>query len=202
MTTDSETAMEDTEAPARPQLAYHGVFRGGLVRLLEAAPWQDGTEVEVRMAPAAAREAIAALGGVIIAGFGLAGRWVAEIFDRHHIDYVVVEKNPETVRRQLLLGRNVVLGDISEEDTLRAAGIDQADILALTIPDEPAVLRSVELARRLRPNLYIVARTHYTSAGLTASTLGADAVVKAEQAVANRFYELLLHKVQTGRPAE
>jgi len=141
----------------------------------------------------------AEIGPVIIAGFGLAGRWIADIFDRHGVDYVVVEKNPQTVRTQQRLGRKIIEGDISDEQTLRKAGIDRASILALTIPDEQAVLRATRLARQLNPGIYIVARTTYSSAGLQAAQLGADEVIKAEQAVARQFYDMLVRKV--GQPA-
>ncbi len=176
---------------------YRGIFRGGLVRLLEDAPWDEGTPVEVSLAEAPSADVIQQMGLVIIAGFGLAGRWVAEIFDRHGIDYIVVEQNPETVKRQKLLGKKIILGDISQEPTLISAGIDTADILALTIPDEQAVLKATKVARQLRPGIYIVARTTYSSSGMEAAQLGADAVVKAEQAVANHFYELLLRKLRS-----
>ncbi len=153
--------------------------------------------MEVRLAEAPNGHVDKRIGLVIIAGLGLAGRWVADIFDRHGIDYIVVEQNRDTVKRQKLLGKKIILGDISDEATLIAAGIDKADILALTIPDEQAVLNATKIARKLRPHIYIVARTTYSSSGMEAAQLGADAVVKAEQAVANRFYELLLYKLRS-----
>jgi len=176
---------------------YRGIFRGGLVQLLEDAPWDEGTPVEVSLAEAPSADFINQMGLVIVAGFGLAGRWVADIFDRHGIDYIVVEQNPDTVKRQKLLGKKIILGDISQEPTLISAGIETADILALTIPDEQAVLKATKVARRLRPGIYIIARTTYSSSGMEAAQLGADAVVKAEQAVANHFYELLLRKLRS-----
>jgi Trk K+ transport system NAD-binding subunit len=171
-----------------------------MVRLDGPVDWVDGTRVLIRVAelePVGHAE----LGPVIIAGFGLAGRWVADIFTRHQIDYVIVDTNPETAESQKRLGRRAIVGDISEEATLREAGIEQASMLALTVPDEEAVLRATELARKLKPGIYIVARTTYTSAGLQAARLGADQVVKAEQAVARQFYEMLLRKVG-GQPCK
>ncbi len=182
--------------PNEPTI-IHGVYRGGTIRLLEPAPWSDGSPVEIRLAEDFSPGDLTHLGKVIIAGFGLAGRWVADIFDRHKIEYVIIDQNPETTHRQEALGRQVVQGDVSSEETLRQAGVEQASILALTIPDEEAVLRATKLARRLNPHIYIVARTTYTSSGMEATQLGADAVVKAEQAVANRFYELLLNRIRT-----
>ncbi len=173
---------------------YFGTYENGMVRLDAPILWSNGTRVVVRVAePDMMKQP--ELGPVVIAGFGLAGRWVADIFDRHHIDYVIVDENAQTVEAQRGLGRHVVLGDISQESTLREAGIEKASILALTVPDEQAVLQATQLARRLKPDLYIVARTTHTSAGMQATQLGADEVVKAEQAVARQFYEMLLRKV-------
>jgi hypothetical protein len=39
--------------------------------------------------------------------------------------------------------------------------------------DEEAVLEATSLARRLRPEIYIIARTNYSSKGMQASQLGA-----------------------------
>lgn len=178
---------------------YLGTYENGVIRLDGPVNWSSGTRVIVRVAEPKAF-APCELGPVIIAGFGLAGRWVADIFDRHGIDYVVVDENPQTIAAQKSLGRRVVLGDISQEQTLREAGIEKASILALTVPDEQAVLKATRLARRLKPDLYIVARTTYTSAGIQAHELGADDVIKAEQTVARQFYEMLLRKV-CGRSA-
>lgn len=172
---------------------YQGTYRRGVVTPDGPVTWPDGTRVLLRVAPGAI--ASGELGPVIVAGFGLAGRWVADIFDRHRIEYVIVDANPNTVEVQQRLGRKVIQGDIGDEQTLRHAGIERASILALTVPDEQTVLRATEMARRLNPDIYIVARTTHSSAGMEASRLGADEVVKAEQAVARQFYEMLVRKV-------
>jgi hypothetical protein len=54
------------------------------------------------------------------------------------------------------------------------------------------------MARKLNPNIYIVARTQYASVGLQAARLGADEVVQAEYAVAIQFYQSFLRKLQAG----
>ncbi len=193
MNQNTPGAMEDD--------GYLGTFEGGVIRLDAPVDWKDGTRVVVRVAEfeSASRED-GELGPVIIAGFGLAGRWVADIFERHKVDYVVVDQNRETIEIQRRLGLRAVHGDISEENTLRLAGIEEASLLVLTIPDEQAVLRATQLARKLRPDLYIVARTNYTSAGLRASQLGANDVIKGEQAVARQFYEKLIRKLGATPP--
>lgn len=184
---------DDTSSPGASE--YSGVYESGVIRLSGRVNWTDGTRVSVRVAEVGPDTPTRDLGKVIVAGFGLSGRWIADIFDRHGIEYVVVEKNHETVETQRGLGRAVIEGDISDEKTLREAGIHDASILALTVPDEPAVMEATRLARSLKPGIYIVARTLYASSGMRASQLGADDVVKAEQAVARQFYEMLLRKI-------
>ena len=101
-----------------------------------------------------------------------------------------------TVETQRALGRRIIQGDAAQAETLSEAGLATAAILALTIPDEDAVLQATSLARRLRPAIYIVARTNYSSKGMKASQLGADDVIKAEQAVALQFYDRLSQQIR------
>jgi len=183
----------DDNAPERNE--YLGIYEKGAVNLSAYVNWPDGTPVLVRVAELSPDEASRHLGKVIIAGFGLAGRWIADIFDRHGIEYVIVERNPETVESQRKLCREVIKGNIADEQTLRRAGIEEASILALTVPDEQAVLEATRLARQIKPGIYIVARTLYSSSGMQASQLGADEVIKAEQVVARQFYEMLIRKI-------
>jgi CPA2 family monovalent cation:H+ antiporter-2 len=125
---------------------------------------------------------------VIIAGFGVGGRFVAEYLSAQAIAFVVVDLNGQTFITQRRLGVPIVQGDISDPDVLRRAGVDRARILALTIPDEQAALLATEAANALNSNIHIIAGTRYTSTGLVALKKGADEVIVAEQAVAQEFY--------------
>jgi CPA2 family monovalent cation:H+ antiporter-2 len=121
---------------------------------------------------------------VIIAGFGLPGRAVAEVLDARHIPYCVLEQNVETVRRCVKSGVHIVEGDVRDRETLRRAHIDTALALVIAIPDEKAALEATRLARELSSTVKIISRTHYVSTGMEARVRGADAVVVAEQCVA------------------
>lgn len=169
-------------------------FRGGKIVLDRAVDWSEGTRLEVH--PAALTANGPKLDGhVIIVGFGLAGRCVADLLDHAGLPYTILEKNQVTVDTQRALGRRAVVGAAADSRSLLEAGLTTAAILALTIPDEEAVLLATSIARRLRPEVYIIARTNYSSKGMQASQLGADDVIKAEQAVAIQFYERLSRKL-------
>lgn len=174
------------------------IFRHGNIELDGPVSWAEGTRLVVR--PAEDQSALERTppGTAIIAGFGLPGRYVASFLDQRGIAYCVVERNPDTVKTQTDLGRRIILGDIVQEDVMKTAGVDSASVLALTIPDEQAVLLATEAARKLNPDIYIIARTNYASSGMKASQLGADDVVKAEQAVAFQFYEKIRQHLLAG----
>jgi CPA2 family monovalent cation:H+ antiporter-2 len=178
-----------------------GTYRNGVVQLQDSTQWPEGSSVLVLYSPASARQMSVCeegSGHAIIAGYGLAGRFIADVFRRHDAPFVVVEQNTKTVQVQRDLGANIIGGDIRDESVLRQADISRAAVLALTIPDEVAVLEATQIARRLNPNIYIVARTQYASVGLEAAKLGADEVVQAEYAVAVQFYQSFLRKLQAG----
>ncbi|MBI1824874.1 MAG: NAD-binding protein [Planctomycetes bacterium] len=168
----------------------YGTIQSGRIELDGESNWPDGMRVRIMPLPAPKHNG-RPNGHVIIVGFGLAGRCVADLLCAAGIPFVIVEKNASTVQTQLALGRKAVVGDAITAETLTEAGLHNASTLALTIPDEEAVLNAITLARRLRPEIYIIARTNYASQGMLAAQLGADDVIKAEQAVAVQFYERL-----------
>lgn len=135
---------------------------------------------------------------VIIAGYGVGGRFIAEYLKERRVPFVVVELNCDTCTTQRNIGVQVIEGDISSEEVLRKAGVETASVLALSIPDEEAALRATETANKIRPEIHIIASTRYTSTGLKALQRGADEVIVAEQAVAQEFYRRIA-KFMTAR---
>jgi CPA2 family monovalent cation:H+ antiporter-2 len=128
---------------------------------------------------------------IVIAGYGLAGRVIVEYLLKHNLPYCVIELNPQTIARCAPAGVHMIQGDVGDPEVLRQAGIEQATMLTLTLPDESAGKRAVAAARQLNPDLHIIARSAYTSGGLQAIKLGADEAVIAEQLVAHEFSRLV-----------
>ena len=131
----------------------------------------------------------------IVAGFGLPGRMAAEWLEERGIAYSVVELNPQTVERCGKAGTKIIAGSITEESTLRAAGIDSSFLLILAVPNDQAVLEAITLARKLNPTIQIIARCAFTSVGFEATRRGADKVIVAEQVVAGAFVKMLADPV-------
>jgi monovalent cation:H+ antiporter-2, CPA2 family len=127
----------------------------------------------------------------IIAGFGVPGRAAADWLAEHHTPFCVIELNPTTVTRCGKYGVPIIAGDVNDETILRQAGIDSASMLILAVPNDKAVLSAIAIARRLNPDINVVARCNFISIGLQATRLGAREVIVAEQVVANELLRVL-----------
>lgn len=196
------TAITAVSLVVTPLLISLGERLGARAAGLPPAPWISTVgfspgEHDDHEAPEAHPEAAAPTGPalrlrhVVIAGFGVVGRAVAERFDTIGVPYTIIEFNPAAVRRQRDLGRSVVYGDVANVEVLESAHVRHADAVILTIPDEDAVLRACSAVRSLAPDAFIAARTNFLSKGMIASRLGADAVTVEEIATA----EAMAHEV-------
>lgn len=70
-----------------------------------------------------------------------------------------------------------VVGDASDEETLRAAGIESADAVIVGLPDDSAALLTTVVARALNPEIEILVRVSDTDATQKALSGGADYVL-------------------------
>jgi CPA2 family monovalent cation:H+ antiporter-2 len=132
----------------------------------------------------------------IVAGFGPVGRAVADRLERLGVRTTIVELNPRTVEKQFELGRSIVYGDAANREVLERAGIESADAVILTMPDEEAVLRSCRLIRLIHPGVFIAARVNMLSKGLQAMQLGADHTVVEELATAQAMADEVVLKLR------
>ena len=117
---------------------------------------------------------------VIIAGFGLNGRNLATALAEFGVPHVVLELNPETVRRERSLGLDIHYGDCTRAAVLEHAGIARARTFVLAISDAASTRRSVRIARELAPTVRILVRSEYVAEVDELRHLGADEVIPAE----------------------
>ena len=146
-------------------------------------------------APATATEDHAPLSDhVVIVGFGINGENLAHALTAVQMPFVVVELNPETVRRIRSGGIPVLYGDSTRAEILHLAGIQDARALVIAISDAAAVRATVGLARHECPDLHIVVRTRFVSEVDELKRLGADEVIPEEfETSIELFRRLLTH---------
>ncbi len=131
---------------------------------------------------------------VIVAGFGLNGRNVSRVLSASGIPYVVLEMNPETVRIEKKRGVPIFYGDASKEGVLGHVNISGAFAVIIAISDASATRRIVELARRLNPSAYIIARTRYMNEVNPLFSLGANDVIPEEFETSIEIISRVLHR--------
>ncbi|GAB1535000.1 monovalent cation:proton antiporter family protein [Geovibrio sp. ADMFC3] len=133
---------------------------------------------------------------IIIAGFGLNGRNTARAAKETGIDFVVIEMNPETVKKEKELGTPIFYGDASQPAVLEHGSLHSARIVVVTLPDPVAVRKVVETARRENPTVYILARTRYVTEIKPLKELGADEIIVEEYETAIETFSRVLRKYQ------
>lgn len=117
---------------------------------------------------------------LVIAGFGLGGHHLARAARAAGIRYVILEMNPDTVRRERAKGEPILYGDASQAAVLEHINVAGARILAVVISDPAAIGRIVGTARARNPALHIVVRTRFVSEIEPLLQLGAQEVVAEE----------------------
>jgi voltage-gated potassium channel len=120
-------------------------------------------------------------GHFIICGHGRIGREVCGVFRRRGVSYAVGDLDETVVSELAEAGCPVVQGDCTEDETLKALGVERArGLVAVTGTDADNTF-IVLSARALRPDLYIVARAASTQAESKLRAAGASRVITPYQ---------------------
>lgn len=96
-------------------------------------------------------------GHVVIAGGGRTGHYIAQVLKYLSVDFVIIELNYHQVEQFRAAGHPIVFGDAAQEPVLKAAQIENARLLLVTVPAIVVVQAIVREAGRMNPNLRIVA---------------------------------------------
>jgi Kef-type K+ transport system, predicted NAD-binding component len=131
---------------------------------------------------------------VMIIGYGVTGRNLARAAKVGGIPYVIIEINPETVRKERALGEPIHYGDATTETVLVHADIESARIAVIAINDPVSTRQIVEACRRLNPSLYIIVRTRYLIEVAPLQDLGANEVVPEEFETSLEIFTRVLNK--------
>jgi CPA2 family monovalent cation:H+ antiporter-2 len=136
---------------------------------------------------------------IIIIGYGINGRNVARSAKSEGIPYVIVDIDPEIVNSDIENGEPISYGDATQENVLQIAGIKNAKVMVIAISDRSATRRITDLARRLNPEIYIIARTRYIREMGVLHNLGANEVIPEEYETSVEIFSRVLEKYQVPR---
>lgn len=131
---------------------------------------------------------------VIIVGYGLNGRNLAQAAKAAKIAYLIIEMNPETVRKEKKAGEPITFGDASFEAVLQHAGIGEARVMVVAISDPAATRKITAVARKLNQKLHIIARTRFFQEMAPLHELGANEVIPEEYETSVEIFSRVLSK--------
>ena len=116
---------------------------------------------------------------VIVCGYGRVGARIAQVLSARdlELDIVVIDVSPEQCAVAAQVGLLTVEGDSTEDDVLRAAGVERAATLVVSLASDADAISTVLSARVLNGELRIVARANAESSEAKLERAGVDHVV-------------------------
>lgn len=114
-------------------------------RMKPAAPGQSADEIDEQHP-------------VIIAGMGRFGQTVNRLVTMSGFRTTVLDHDLKVVQQMRKFGFKAYFGDPSRPELLASAGIEKAKVLVVGLGDVQATTKLVAYARRIRPELHIIAR--------------------------------------------
>src|SRR5215204_6328756 len=110
----------------------------------------------------------------VLCGFGRVGRQVAREFALDGVPFVIVDNDPQRVEECLAEGYLAILGEASEDAVLKEAGVGRAKGLVAAVDSDADNVFVTLSARKMNPDLYIVARTSSDEAAGKLEIAGAN----------------------------
>lgn len=135
----------------------------------------------------------------IVCGFGRVGRQVARDLRAAGARYVVIDTDPDNVEdAQHVVGVRAIEGNPSDDDTLRAAGVERARAVVACVDSDAENIFIALTARELRADITIVARASDEDSESKLKRAGADRVISPYKASGAEMARLALHPQVSG----
>ena len=122
-------------------------------------------------------------GHVIICGFGRNGQQAALTLKIHNVPFVILEKNEERMGRISADHPTLIflLGDATEDEVLKRAGIENARALITALPEDADNVFIVLSARAMNNTIQIISRASDYSSILKLKKAGANNVIMPDR---------------------
>ena len=117
-------------------------------------------------------------GPVIVAGIGRFGQVVTRLVQSSGFEVVVLDHDMSTIQLMRRFGYRGFFGNPTRPELLHAAGIGNARVLVVALDDPKATMRLVTYARRIRPDLHIIARARDRTQVFALYNAGANDIVR------------------------
>jgi voltage-gated potassium channel len=133
----------------------------------------------------------------IVCGFGRVGQHAARELHNERQAFVVVDNHAEALDVARAAGYLVLLGDATDDQVLRRAGVERARGLLVTTASDSANVFITLTARSFNPQLMIVARASIETSESKLLKAGANRVIAPEVVGGQRMAALVLRPEST-----
>lgn len=140
--------------------------------------------------PVQAPAAVWAEDRILLIGFGRVGRLVGKGLADRGKSFVVIEEQRDIAQEARKFGALVLEANAINPGILEAAGITQASMLMIAIPEGFEAGQIADRARKLNPDLRILARAHSDAEVDHLTRLGVGHVIMGEREIAAKMLEL------------
>jgi len=130
------------------------------------------------------------MGHVILVGYGRVGKLIAARLMERKVHFVLIEGDADRAEEAEEAGLSVVRGSALEDRHLKAAGITEARRLLIAVPEGFEGGAIHEHARRLNPEIQVIARAHSDAEVAHLEGLGVPHIVMGERELASRMLTL------------
>ena len=127
----------------------------------------------------------------IIAGGGRVGEEIVKYLLKEKREYVIIEKDIPTVNKLKKSGLFVIHGDVTNEAVLKQAGIKDAKVIILAMPETEKNLLVTMIAREINPKMEIYARADKPAFVSKLKKAGAKIVIVPEVVAAEKFIDAI-----------
>ena len=117
---------------------------------------------------------------VILLGHGRVGREVRNLLEMANIPYVVVDIDRNSVETLTKGMKNALYGDPTDTEVLKGAGIKNARVLVVGLPDSFSQKVIIKSALEINPKLIVLCRSHKDEDKYELVNLGVNTIVIPE----------------------
>ncbi|WP_203363455.1 potassium channel protein [Bacillus sp. REN10] len=115
---------------------------------------------------------------VIVCGLGRVGEQVLDyVRGRNDLQAVFIDNQEEVLQKALQSDDFFIVGDATEDEVLKLAGIERASTLVATLPSDADNVFITLTAKGLNPDIYIVSRAEREATEQKLKTAGAAKVI-------------------------
>ena len=135
-------------------------------------------------------------GHVVLCGFGRVGSAVGEALATFGLRYTVIERDPDVVKGLIARGVPALYGDAGRRSTLELAGVRDAALLIVALPDVEHARLAVRAARALNGTVAVLVRAHGRAESDALRRDGASEIIQPELEAAGTLIRHALARLQ------